>query len=80
MDGITIVAGLSPDTASARRPTGLALQVALMAAHRDSLATPHGRPAPLEQRHIERIADGLASSPVRRASTARRHPPAAPGR
>lgn len=80
MDGISTMAAPPPETASVRRPAGLVLQVALMAAHRDSLATSHGRPAPLEQRHIERIVDGLSFAPVRRASTARRHPPAAPGR
>ncbi len=76
MDGVITAARVSPEIVPVRRPAGLVLQVALMAAHRDSLATPHGRPAPLEQRHIERIADGLATTPVRRAGSARRHAPA----
>jgi hypothetical protein len=68
MDGMFTMPVPPTETASVRRPAGLVLQVALMAAHRDSVATAHGRPAPLEQRHIERIVDGLSAAPVRRTS------------
>jgi hypothetical protein len=57
----------TPGEQAAYRPSGLARQVALMAAHRDSLATPHGAAVPLEQHHIDAIADRLSvEAPVPR--------------
>jgi hypothetical protein len=56
----------TPATDQSRRPFGLARQVALMAAHRDSIATPRGIPLPLEQHRIDTIVDRLAARPVRR--------------
>ncbi len=67
MNGTTIGDRQSSETMPARRPSGLARLVALMAAHRDNLATPNGQPRLLEQRQIDQIVDGLSAEPRRRA-------------
>ena len=66
MDTTTAGARLSPDSTPARRNSDLMRLVALMSAHRDRLATPHGDPVPLEQRQIDSIVARLSAEPRRR--------------
>jgi hypothetical protein len=66
MDTTTAGARLSPDSTPARRNSDLMRLVALMSAHRDSLATPHGDPVPLEQGQIDSIVARLSAEPRRR--------------
>lgn len=66
MGGTSTNAQTLPEVGPPRRPSGLARLVALMAAHRDSLATADGGPRPLEQCQIDRIVDGLSGEPRRR--------------
>lgn len=85
MDGFTLDDAQAPERLPARRPSDLVRLVALMAAHRDSVATPHGRPVPLEQHQVDSIVARLSGvagreSAVRPASTGRLHRPAVPGR
>jgi hypothetical protein len=66
MSTTTAGARLSPDSPPPRRNGDLTRLVALMAAHRDSLATPDGDPVPLEQRQIDSIVARLTAEPRRR--------------
>lgn len=66
MNTTTAGARQSPDSTPARRPTDLTRLVALMAAHRDSVATPTGSPEPLEQHRIDSIVARLTAEPRRR--------------
>lgn len=66
MGGTNTNARVLPETGSPCRPPGLVRLVALMAAHRDSLASPDGGPQPLEQGQIDRIVEGLSAEPRRR--------------
>ncbi len=66
MNTITAGARRTSESTPVRRPSDLTRLVALMAAHRDSLATPTGSPEPLEQHRIDSIVARLTAEPRRR--------------